>query len=295
VSLPQRDERVDDDPLLEFSIEPGTASIPPTQPDQPVAASGVPAPAPSGASSPDHDAVLRARIDHLEKALDRSVQEVASLRSEVATLVSVKGDINKRPATPVKPPIKITPPRTHSRSYPALDVSTQSGSGPNHVLRRVVGATAGIAIGVAMGMWIWTSMSTDPLIPAAPIRTTATEPIAVSPDPPAVDTPAAIVPAASVTPVRTPPPRESSRTSDEESNRPINYVGTLSIDSDPPGEVFIDRKAVGRTPLMAPNLKAGSHLIWIERDGYRRFTRVVEVPADRISRVVADLESVSQR
>ena len=76
---------------------------------------------------------------------------------------------------------------------------------------------------------------------------------------------------------------------------PIEYVGTLSIDSDPPAEVSIDRKPAGRTPLRAANLKAGSHLIWIERDGYRRFTRVVEVPADRVSRVVADLEPISQR
>ena len=35
------------------------------------------------------------------------------------------------------------------------------------------------------------------------------------------------------------------------------------------------------------NLRAGSHLIWIERDGYRRWTRVVQVPADRVTRVSA--------
>jgi hypothetical protein len=243
---------------------------------------------------------LRARIDHLEQALDRSAQEIASLRSEVATLVSVKEDINKPAAPIVKAPIKITssrphrPHRTRPGSDPALDVSTQSGSGPKYVRRRVIGAAAGIVIGIASGMWIWMAMSTEPLIPAAPIRTTATKPIAVSPDPPAIQAPA-IVPVATVTPVHATPPRETSRTIDEEPNRPITYVGTLSIDSDPAGEVFIDRKSVGRTPLIAPNLKAGSHLVWIERDGYRRFTRVVEVPADRISRVVADLESVSQR
>jgi hypothetical protein len=43
------------------------------------------------------------------------------------------------------------------------------------------------------------------------------------------------------------------------------------------------------------NLKAGSHLVWIERDGYRRFTRVVQVPADRVSRLWADLEPLATR
>ena len=62
------------------------------------------------------------------------------------------------------------------------------------------------------------------------------------------------------------------------------YVGTLSIDASPGGEVFVDRQTAARTPLRLTNLRAGSHLIWIERDGYRRFTRVVQVPSDRVTR-----------
>jgi len=51
---------------------------------------------------------------------------------------------------------------------------------------------------------------------------------------------------------------------------------------------------VGKTPVRAEKLKAGSHLVWIERDGYHRFTRVVLVPADRVSRLFADLEPASR-
>jgi len=76
---------------------------------------------------------------------------------------------------------------------------------------------------------------------------------------------------------------------------PVDYVGTLSIDATPGGEVFIDRRPAGQTPLRVQNLKAGSHLVWIEREGYRRFTRVVQVPADRVSRVWADLEPIPER
>jgi hypothetical protein len=77
--------------------------------------------------------------------------------------------------------------------------------------------------------------------------------------------------------------------------RQIEYVGTLSIDASPGGDVFVDRQRAGHTPVRMENLKAGSHLIWVERDGYRRWTKVVEVPADRISRAFADLEPLAAR
>ena len=75
----------------------------------------------------------------------------------------------------------------------------------------------------------------------------------------------------------------------------MKYVGALSIDSQPGGEVFLNRESAGRTPLRLNNLRAGSHLIWVERDGYRRWTRVVQVPADRVTRLFADLEPIAER
>ena len=269
----QPESRVDHDPLLDFSIEPGAVSRPPTQPDQPVAASGVSTAAPRDASVPDTEAAFRARIERIEKAVDRCAQEVVTLRSEVATLVSVKADIKPRVASPmavVKAPIKIKPSSRHRG--------------------RFVGAVAGIVLGIAAGMWIWTAMSAETLIPSAPIVSAAAQPIAVTPEPPMTEAPPAIIPVAAVTPVQHNTAQRESIRPVSQSIRPAGYVGTLSIDSDPPADVFIDRKAAGRTPLVAPNLKAGSHLVWIERDGYHRFTRVVLVPADRTSRVVADLE-----
>ena len=77
---------------------------------------------------------------------------------------------------------------------------------------------------------------------------------------------------------------------------PVKYVGSLSIDSQPgDGEVFVNRESAGRTPLRLNDLKAGSHLIWVERAGYRRWTRVVQVPADRVTRLFADLEPTESR
>ena len=101
--------------------------------------------------------------------------------------------------------------------------------------------------------------------------------------------------AAPVKRVSTPPTVPISKGEPRPPARTVSYVGTLTIDSEPGGEVFIDRASAGHTPLRVERLKAGSHLVWIERDGYRRWTRVVEVPADRVSRVVADLETLSSR
>jgi PEGA domain len=69
------------------------------------------------------------------------------------------------------------------------------------------------------------------------------------------------------------------------------FVGTLEITSDPPGAaVLVDRKRVGQTPIEVSQLQSGSHVIWIERSGYLRWTAAVHVSADKLTRVSARLE-----
>ena len=111
-------------------------------------------------------------------------------------------------------------------------------------------------------------------------------------EPPSRPQPVVSLAAAITPPVTQPAPTVRER---QPTRTPVNYVGTLSIDSAPGGAVFIDREAAGQTPVRAQNLKAGSHLVWIEREGYRRFTRVVHVQADRVIRVWADLEPLPER
>jgi PEGA domain len=70
------------------------------------------------------------------------------------------------------------------------------------------------------------------------------------------------------------------------------FVGSLAVESSPPGAaVFINRQRVGVTPLEVQGLQSGSRVIWIERDGYRRWTAAVDVPADRLTRVSAKLQA----
>jgi hypothetical protein len=69
------------------------------------------------------------------------------------------------------------------------------------------------------------------------------------------------------------------------------FVGTLEITSDPPGAaVLVDRKRVGQTPIEVSDLRSGSHVVWIERSGYLRWTAAVHVSADKLTRVSARLE-----
>lgn len=284
----------DPDPLLEFSDERGAteSSAPPLEPAiQPVAATED---RPSIQQPPETSQALRTKVEHLERALDRSKEEVSSLKSEVATLVRTVADIRKQISRPA-----------------ASAVVAQSPA-----RARTASAIAGLIIGAALGIggWMYLTSEGDIAIgPAAPVSAQAlvdpkpaSQP-AIEPEAPQVtDAVEAQAPAPSPLPapkaVLAPkphqapsaPPVRQAPPAPQASDAP-KYVGILSIDSDPDGEVFLNGHSVGRTPLRLPNLRAGSHLIWIERDGYRRFTRVVQVPSDRVTRLSAELEPLAAR
>ena len=80
------------------------------------------------------------------------------------------------------------------------------------------------------------------------------------------------------------------------SKEPVQYVGALTVESEPAGSaVFVDRQLVGETPLELTRLRAGSHVVRIERDGYDRWTTAVHVAADKQTRVSARLQAVRER
>jgi len=303
VSHPNSDQP-EFDPLLAFTSEPAEPSLAEAPHDIPVQVAGaavVAAPAPSEPPPSDIIDGLRARIQTLESALEESSAEAAKLRSRVATLVTSSRDIKPRPRRHTAEPL-IGPAKTLRPVFARAKTLRQFRAAP---------AIAGVIFGVVLVVWLWIYLSSpavDPIVmkaatpvaaPPAEERITAqlaapgSNPApAQSPAPPAAT---AIPIAAPVTRVSTPPTVSFSKGEPRPPARTVSYVGTLTIDSEPGGEVFIDRASAGHTPLRMEKLKAGSHLVWIERDGYRRWTRVVEVPADRVSRVVADLETLNSR
>ena len=277
----------DPDPLLAFANEPG--GVPPdaslSDPaTQPVAATED---APRLLRAPAVDPLI-ARVDRLERALEDSKKQVSILKSEVATLVRALGDIKKPMSRPDATPRRATRPG-----------------------KRTVATAVGLVIGLGLGILSWMYLTGDAdTTTAKPAvsthRSVANPPPAVEvprlseePKPPAsraVNAPRTLNAPQPVNLLQTVnAPQTLSVSKIPEASQASRYVGTLSIDASPGGEVFVDRQAAGPTPLRLTNLRAGSHLIWIERDGYRRFTRVVQVPSGRVSRLYAELESIPVR
>jgi hypothetical protein len=65
----------------------------------------------------------------------------------------------------------------------------------------------------------------------------------------------------------------------------------LQIDSRPSGaQVWIDGAPAGVTPLLLPNVAAGTHSVRIELPGFRPWTTSVSVRTGERARVAASLE-----
>lgn len=70
------------------------------------------------------------------------------------------------------------------------------------------------------------------------------------------------------------------------------FSGDLTVQSIPSiAVVFVDHERVGETPVHLPRLRAGSHVIRIDREGYESWTSAVRVQADTHGRVTATLQA----
>ena len=257
------DHQGDVDPLLAFNEEAPAAELP----EKPINAAPPPAAAEEEETPP-----LRQRLEHAERSLDRARIEISSLKSDLATLVSTVEDIKKRLRR--RPEVAVTPPVPRASHQPALG-------------RPAAMVILLLTIGVAL--WAAASVALIEIPEPSPIQTESLLPPPAGPTAPEVP-----IPVVEPQTAKTAPARPAPRPVESEPVRPVAYVGTLSIDSEPSGEVLINRQVAGRTPMRAENLRAGSHLIWIEREGYHRWTRVVAVAANRVTRVWADLAPLSR-
>jgi DNA repair exonuclease SbcCD ATPase subunit len=71
------------------------------------------------------------------------------------------------------------------------------------------------------------------------------------------------------------------------------FVGVLAVESVPVGAaVFINQQPVGQTPLNLPDVRAGTHAIRVEHDGYARWTAAVLVSAGKQTRVSTLLQPI---
>lgn len=308
------DDRVDGvdlDPLAQFASEGGAHVADPKAPKTAVLSFEEAPP-----TAPTEVDELRACLQWTEQALEDAERELTAARAELATLVRAGGDIRSRPIAEPGPGSRSLAPLHHRKGIAAALVAliaaaivwplvpggraevpppaveeVQAASGPEPAAEppRAEPATPAEPEPGAP--------AAEPApSPAAPPNTQAAAPAQPQPSPP----PAQPSAQPSAPPARQASARPSPPPARQPSARPsaprAQFVGTLSIDAEPGGAtVFLNRERVGTTPLQLSGLRAGSHLVWIQREGYRRWTRVVLVPADQVTRVSAELQALDTR
>jgi len=143
----------------------------------------------------------------------------------------------------------------------------------------VVGAI--VVIGAGVGGYMALAKKAEPPPPpqaalppapppvAAPVETVR---VAVQPSPPRRDTQRQT----------TPPPAPPTA--------PAAAQGFISVNSNPPGNLFIDGRDLGSVPVIEQPVSAGRHTIRVERPGFKTKTEVVDVPANNTIRRTYVLE-----
>jgi hypothetical protein len=72
------------------------------------------------------------------------------------------------------------------------------------------------------------------------------------------------------------------------------FNGRLIITSEPTGAtVLINQRPVGVTPLDLSRYPASSYAVWVQQEGYQRWTAGVSVPANAVTRVRAQLRKAN--
>lgn len=274
MSQPNSSENREPDPLLAFFEEAATPQPVESREPVPRLEARENAPDPPAAAASEANPETRRRLDRAERQIDRTLIDITTLKGDLATLVSAVDDIKKRMSRPAanRDPVVAQP----SRNAP---------------WRRAIAALV-ILLTAGAVFWGLLSVTTYDLPEPPPLAndtSSAVEsPAVVEPQP----APAPLVQVVQAGSARAAP--AAARAAPAPASRVVNYVGALTVDAEPAGDVYLNRQSVGRTPVRLENLRAGSHLIWIEREGYRRWTRVVAVAADRVSRVTASLDPISR-
>jgi hypothetical protein len=154
------------------------------------------------------------------------------------------------------------------------------------VSRALVIAAAGVVI-VGGGIGLFVVLSPAPATRTAPPAATAPRPVT----PPRETTPApAIAPDESRSkPARRPPAKPDAPASPVVTPpaAPAPDTGILTIDADVAGaQVFLDRVFIGAAPVVARDVKPGSHRLNVSAEGYDGYADTIEVsPGPRDIRV----------
>jgi hypothetical protein len=186
---------------------------------------------------------------------------------------------------------------------PATRVSHSSASADHKVMWSFL---SGSVVGAALCLIVVSLLTAsalpqrDPIpiapepVSAAPIETPAAPPVAAADDRSARPAVQHEPPPPAPTPARDARQSASPSAPKETSRGP--FVGSLRIQSTPPGaRVFINRVAMGVTPVIVGNLSAGSHAVRVEADGHLSWSSAVRVVADRQTNINTTLSPTLEK
>jgi hypothetical protein len=151
-------------------------------------------------------------------------------------------------------------------------------------------AFAGLVVLVTMVLWFQVWAAWTPM--ARPLRAKVSAATLVATPYPffAVD----VLPRSTTDPLDVPRAFEPA-TARKAGGAVLQFKGELIIDSTPKqADVFVNQQRVGATPLRLM-VRAGSHVIRMEQNGYERWSQAVLVAADQRTRVNARLQRSSGR
>ncbi len=228
--------------------------------------------------------------EFLTSAIARSLSKEADQRfptmEEFATAVwpeqpvaapRKSGSTSKTPRRPPPPRKATADAPTEVTNAPTTPIPRAGMKIPAEKKKRsgvgmLVGALVVVAAGV--GGYLALGKKSEPL-PAAP------------PPPPPV--------AASVETVRVaqpPPPPSRRQTAPPAAPPPAPAAaqGYVSVNSNPPGTLFIDGRDLGSVPVIEEPVSAGRHTIRVERAGFKTKTETIDVPANTTVRRTYVLE-----
>jgi len=228
--------------------------------------------------------------EFLTSAIARSLSKEADQRfptmEEFATAVWPEQPVaapRKSGSTP-KAPRRPPPPRkatadapTEVTNAPTTPIPRAGMKIPAEKQKRsgvgmLVGALVVVAAGVGGYLALGKKSEPPPGAPPPPPRVAASvETVRVAPPPP-------------------PPSRRQAAPPPAPPPAPAAAQGYVSVNSNPPGTLFIDGRDLGSVPVIEEPVSAGRHTIRVERAGFKTKTETIDVPANTTVRRTYVLE-----
>ncbi|HUC40102.1 MAG TPA: protein kinase [Gemmatimonadales bacterium] len=131
--------------------------------------------------------------------------------------------------------------------------------------RSALGMVIGAVVIVAAGVGGYLALGKKSAAPPPPPLQASQPP---APPPVTVHEPSPTPPRRQTAPPPAPPPAAATAR------------GSITVNSEPPGTVFIDGRDVGSVPVIEEPVSVGRHTIRVERPGYKTRTETVDVPAN---------------